>query len=316
MISVLMAALVATLAFGQPQSYSAADLSARPKVRVVKRKKAPPHPPAPRPAHSARAIDPVQPVQPVQPPPPEMEWGGEVMYVGRTDLADQVSPRSYNHLIRGEYGFRHNPSMISLLASVSLNYETVGERRSEVLLDSDRAELFVSNVQLEAGKSWSLTENGMLQLNLANEFPTSPEARRDQYASVTSGEVLAAYSVWPKVLTLLGRGEIYYIWNGSRYSLSTGETNKTYGTRGTLIVKGSIWQGAFVEGQLGTQFSQYTDGSGEVTYRNSVGGGYEWGWGSVALLMSNGTYLDQTDANVWFVDEYRRILSLRVRLMF
>jgi hypothetical protein len=32
--------------------------------------------------------------------------------------------------------------------------------------------------------------------------------------------------------------------------------------------------------------------------------------------MSNGTYLDREDTGVWFVDEYRRMLSFGMRLSF
>lgn len=244
------------------------------------------------------------------------EWGGGLNYSIRTDLADQVKPRAYLHALDFAYGFDYTPWDMSFGAGVSAAYESIGERRSEILLDENRKELFVNDIGLYGEKRFAGPWSSKFEVGLANEFPTSPEAQREDYASVTSFNLGWSVPAIPKRLYLTLTSEVYYIWNNYEFSPATHELNKQGGWKIEARARLIIWKGLFFNGVLGTQMARYLDDSGDSTYRNSLGVGYAWKKIAASLSTSNGTYLDREDAGVWFVDEYRRTVAFSVRYSF
>jgi hypothetical protein len=246
----------------------------------------------------------------------QIKWAGQVSYGIRTDLADQVKPRLYQHDFSLSYGFEHQPTRISVSAIASAGYESAGEQRSEVLLDENDTELFMNDITLALQKTWALEWKSTLSLTLGNEFPTSPESKREGYGSVTSLGVDWNVPLVPKKISVSLGGEVYYIWNSYEYSPATGDLNKQGGARATAGVRWTIWKGWYVRASAGSQQSRYLDGTSDVTYRNSIGTGYNFGRLSLSLSTSNGTYLDREEAYIWFVDEYRRTLALGASYSF
>lgn len=237
-------------------------------------------------------------------------FGGEANYRIRTDLADEVKPRLYTHTVGLSYGFRYIPGGLTLAAVLTAQYQSAGERRSEVIIDSNDAELFVNDVALSINKGYELSKEAKLSLTLTNEFPTSAEARREQYRSVTTLDGGISYALLPRRLSLGLSGGAYYIWNSYEYSPTTLESNKRNGSYGNISGKLTIWEGLYFSASAGSLISTYTDGTSDLSYRNSVTLGYAWSAVTLSVSMSNGSYLDRGDASLWFVDEYRRILSL------
>lgn len=253
--------------------------------------------------------------EPEKPKDP-VKWAGQVSYAIRTDLADQVKPRLYQHDFSASYGFEHNPSKISVSAIVSAGYESAGETRSEVLVDENDTEFFMNDFALGVQKSWEAMLKSNVVLTLGNEFPTSPESKREGYGSVTSLGLDWSVPLVPKKISVSIGGEFYYIWNSYEYSPATGDLNKQGGAKASVGVKFTIWKGWYVRAGAGSQQSRYLDGTTDVTYRNSIGTGYNFGQLGISLSTSNGTYLDREDAYIWFVDEYRRTASLGVTYSF
>lgn len=237
-------------------------------------------------------------------------------YQIRTDLADEIKPRLYTHSLELSYGLEHRLSRFALAAGVGLVYESAGERRSEILVDSERTELFVSDVSLLGRKSWTPMENMRISCALGNEFPTSPEARREEYNSVTTLDLSLSTPLFSKSFTVRLGGELHYIWNSFRYSPATGELNKQGGGRASFAARWRVWQGLHLEGSAGSQLSRYLDGTNDMGYRTAAGASYDWSSLSMGVALSNGTYLDQDDATIWFIDEYRRMVSLKAQLTF
>lgn len=246
-----------------------------------------------------------------------VSWGGQLTYGVRTDLADEVTPRVYTHSLGLSYGFQHLPSKISIIGVVAAVYESTGDRGGEILVDEDRAELFVNDFSLAAQVEWDLGFwKSNLMTTLANEFPTSPDAQREGYGSVTSFEAMWTVPLVGKRLSASAISEIYYVWNSFEYSPATLELNKQGGGRLAGSLRWKIYRGLYVSGSVGSQTSRYLDGTTDVTYRNSVTLGYGWDAFSVFVSTSNGSYLDREEGNIWFIDDYRRTLAMGMGLSF
>jgi hypothetical protein len=245
-----------------------------------------------------------------------VEWGGAIAYVGRTDLADQARPRLYVHTLDFSYGFSHRPTQISAALAVGVAYESVGDRNSEILVNSNNAELFVNDVDLSVDKTFNLNRSWKFSLYLDNEFPTSPDARREGYNSITSPGLGIATAVFDRRLVMDFKSIFTYIWNSYTYSPASEDLNKRSGWRNTLGLKFRVWRGLFIGATAGQQISTYMDNSSDGTYRNSVSMGYAWDQFIVSLGYSNGTYLNQEDATIWFLDQYRQTASLHMIFQF
>jgi hypothetical protein len=243
-------------------------------------------------------------------------WAGQVGYAIRTDLADQIKPRLYQHSLSLSYGMEYAPSRVSLTGVLSAGYESAGEQNSEILVNENDSELFVNDFSLALQKSVSGPWKSNFSFTLGNEFPTSAEAKREGYGSVTSLDAGWSLPIVPKKFSLSVGTGVHYIWNSYEYSPATGDLNPQGGWTGALGVSWTIWKGWSVSGSAGSRLTRYLDGTSDVTYRNSIGTGYNFGRFAVTLSTSNGTYLDKEDAYIWFLDEYRRTLSLSTRFTF
>lgn len=284
------------------------ELQSQPKVRVDGKEKSM--------ARKSRPSEQVADEGKNDKPKDPLTWAGQVGYSIRTDLADQIEPRLYQHSLSLSYGFQHAPTKLSLTGILGAGYESAGEQNSEVLLNENDTELFVNDFSLAGQKAMEGPWKTNMSLTLSNSFPTSPEAKREGYGSVTTLDFMWSVPVVPKKLSLSAASSVHYIWNRYEYSPATGDLNKQGGWRGILSARWTIWEGWSVGGSIGSQLSRYLDGTNDVTYRNSISTGYSWKRFSVTLATSNGTYLDKEDAYIWFVDEYRRTLSLGASLTF
>lgn len=330
MRSLLLILLLPIFALAQDydlKSSAKARVKGKKKAKIVKAKPAEPAPVAPvevspeavkaaNPEVSEESFERGEALMATQRIKDQIKWAGQVSYAIRTDLADQVKPRLYQHDFSLSYGFEHNPSKVSVSAIVSAGYESAGESRSEVLVDENDTEFFMNDFALAVQKSWEAMMKSNVSLSLGNEFPTSPESKREGYGSVTSLALDWSVPLVPKKISVSFGGEVYYIWNSYEYSPATGDLNKQGGAKASVGVKFSIYKGWYVRAGAGSQQSRYLDGTSDVTYRNSIGTGYNFGKLGISLSTSNGTYLDREDAYIWFVDDYRRTASLGVTYSF
>lgn len=283
------------------------ELPSKPKVRVEGSEK----------SKTTRPKTPdAGPVVETKKPNDSLTWAGQVGYSLRTDLADQIEPRLYQHSLSLSYGFQQTPSKFSLTGILGAGYESAGEQNSEVLLNENDTELFVNDFSLAGQKAFGGPWKSNMSLTLSNSFPTTAEAKREGYGSVTTLDYMWSIPLVPEKFSVSAATSLHYIWNRYEYSPTTGDLNKQGGWRGILGARWTIWRGWSIGGSVGSQLSRYLDGTSDVSYRNSISTSYAWKRFSISLSTSNGTYLDKEDAYIWFVDEYRRTLSLGATLSF
>lgn len=313
MLMILIASLISGEALAQ--NY---EIRSKPKVRVEGSEQL--KEPAPKPRKKLPVYQlPVENVEaePVSAKPEsDYKWSGSVGYGLRTDLADQVKPRLYNHVFEFDLGFEHEPSHWSAGVSLTGSYESLGDRGSEVTVDSSDTELFLNDISVSIGKSWAQWAPTKMSLYLTNEFPTSADAQREEYRSITSLLASVSWPVFEKRLSSSLRFLPHYIWNTHQFSPVTGGLNKQGGVRLEGRLRLTLWRGLFAGVSAGAQVARYLDSTNDLTYRNSFSLGYDWTTFLMSIEGMNGTYLDQGDANVWYIDQYARIVSFRMSLNF
>lgn len=236
----------------------------------------------------------------------EPKWGFLANYRVSSDLQDRQSSKVLAHELAVGVRYRLLDNLYAQTA-VSANYDSEG---SEVLVDGQHAEAYLGDISI--GISSRVEQ---INWSIDNEFPTSPYSRAEGYNSVTQGSVSYSYRFFDRFHLapgLLG----YYIWNRYEKSPTTLTTNKMGSLRVHLLLSMKIWQGFSFRVGGGLQTTRYTDGTNEAAARNSIGFGYAWKNLTAGLDFSNGTYADREETQLWFVDKYRRIVSLRLALSF
>lgn len=228
----------------------------------------------------------------------------------RTDLADQVKPRIYTHVLNFSGGYVFLPSRWIVMGSVSAIYESMGTTNSEIDVDRRDTELFFNDANLIVEKGFRISKEQTMQVALGDDVPTSPDARREGYKSIPVVQVGFRQRFWDGHLIASASVSAHYIWNTYRFSPGSGNLNKDAGGRLEGSLLWNFWRGMYISVSAGGQVSHYLDGSADRTYRNAVGFGYffpkHW---RLSAAISNGTYLDDTEAVLWFVDQYRRTVS-------
>lgn len=245
-----------------------------------------------------------------------IEWVGAVEYLARTNYADTVSPRLYSHQLVFGYGFQHTPTDLSVYAGLAVAFATLGDHRGEIIGNEYGWDDHLDNLSLGVQKKFNFANRTTAYVALDNDFPTSPEARREQYNSVTTLRSKYSVPLFSNRLSLSATGELIYIWNTYSYSPSTLRMNKQGGLTGTLSANLRLLDDLWFTASAGSQTSQYFDATTDQLYRNSVGLTYTFSRYILMASYSNGSYADRKDASLWFIDEYRRVASLRASVTF
>lgn len=239
--------------------------------------------------------------------PEKSKWGYLVSYRLASDLQEQRSSKTLMHEIVAGISYRLARDL-EFSASLSGNYDSEG---SEVLVDGQHTESYMGDVSLGLSSridqfSWSV----------ANEFPTSPYSRAEGYNSVTQGSISYGFNFFERRFSVVPGLLGYYIWNKYETSPTTLTTNKMGSVRATLLFSAKIWRGLSARTMVGVQSTRYADGSSDVAARNSIGLANTWKNLTMSIDFSNGTYADREETQIWFVDKYRRIVSLRLVMSF
>lgn len=242
--------------------------------------------------------------------PTKSKWGFLADYRAATDLQDQTTPRVVAHAVAAGVRYRLLEDLY-VSGAISANYDSSGSNSSEVLVADRDTEAYMGDVTLgvsgrEQDISWEVD----------NEFPTSPYSRSEGYNSITNLETSWRFQFFERLFYIAPTLSGHYVWNKYEKSPNTGATNKMAGVRAGLLLGVKVWQGLFCRLVVGVQSTRFTDGSSDTAARNSVGIGYGWDHLTVALDFSNGTYADREETHLWFMDQYRRIISLRATASF
>lgn len=243
--------------------------------------------------------------------PETRPWGLTLGYEILTDFAENTQPRSYRHRldIMGMYNFLPTTMIWS---GVSANIE--GHQNGDVVMDQQNKDSLISDFRLGLRHSLVLDDSNTLSLGLDNTFPTSTLSQMEGYKSITGAETRLAtqlMSFWSLRSSLRGT----YIWNSFEKS-STLAVN-----RESLVDLGlrSVWTlgyGIYTGLGGGVRYTTFLDKATDISFQNSVSLGYTYKTFFVDLSYINGSYADQSDVDLFFVDKYRQLTKLAVGYSF
>lgn len=247
-----------------------------------------------------------------------IEAGFSMGYGLSTDLATQKSPRLYTHRLSTgmSLGFKDvatKQEMFSLSLGISGQYKSLND---EVESKSEVIEL--SDVNLGIGKSFELGRtigaDHSLSLDLGNSFPTSDQSRYEGVqAAPSAGIGLSSKFKW---FSLSQGVSVSHVVNSYEYSPVSGDINSDTSTSYSISLGAKFLKyfRASVGGNVAT--THYLDGSRTMGFGNSQSLSASLGRWSASLRHSNGSHFMDKDVDLWFVDEYRRLVSFNLSCGF
>ena len=237
-----------------------------------------------------------------------------------TDLADPVEPSLYNHdwsLLSSYQLLRPN---LTLAAMARFRYASIGEGLdSEIIVDEQQRAGFVRDVLLFANRNGMISPHHLYDLNLTFALPTSPQSQDRGFVlySEVSGGVSWLPSRVPG-LNLRTAVQAGYLSNTYRVSpVDPFGINPDARGSVSLSLNYQLLNSLILSGSGSVGGTRYLDGTTDLQSRTGVSLSGIFQPFSMTLSYRNGSYADMSDqVNLFFIDQYRRIVSFSVRANF
>ncbi len=233
----------------------------------------------------------------------EYSVGGEYQIL--TNLASQVSPQAYMQSfdLRADlYIYK----TFSLGIDAGIKYESIGSTVSQ-----DSIEPTDILLKLRYGHRFSPILK--LNLDLMTSLPTSDDAKVNGYQAVETGSgcldtriVKGAYNID----NCLAAG---YIFNRYEYSPGTTAINPNYFAEYELINIVRLAHNLSFDVIFGARVTHTLDDVSTLHYANTEALDFKYhGW-ALNLFYTNGSYLDQSNVDLWYIDKYRQIVGFGIK---
>ncbi|HAG91024.1 MAG TPA: hypothetical protein DCL41_04090 [Bdellovibrionales bacterium] len=226
-------------------------------------------------------------------------------YSAMTDRADTESESVYfNALGTGIYA-----GYMGWTANVdtSFNYTSVD---GEVKADQNDRDFYLQDTTLSISKAlWQDSQN-TLSPSVFYVLPTNQATQNLGIKGVLGLDLMLNSRFFKNKLSLTNSGSAYGIINTYYYSPLTGLVNQNAGYSYKLGLTYQMFKGLSASVGGGVKLSQYVDGSQTFRFQNSARLSYQYAKWTVYGFWMNGSYSDQTDLDLWYVDEYRQIVGV------
>lgn len=240
-------------------------------------------------------------------------WGIRLYFRSLTDLADPSDRKLYTNSLGAyyEYTFKNG---LTLYGGTGVRYFAVDNKvRND---NNDRPQLD----DITLGAAGPIFDRSRIDMPLTGSLnltlPTSEEAKFEGYTGIVSASVNTFYSFWRISLipTLYGN----YIFNRFDKSPQYGTVNSDFSYGADLRASLRLGAGFNFSLRAGSAFTHFIDQVYTSNFTNGMGVGYSSPTGQVIvnLSLSNGSYQDQSSEALWFIDRYRRNLSLSLSYLF
>ncbi len=232
------------------------------------------------------------------------DYGFSLDYELSTDYASQMSPQAYGQAFQVTAALNAFKSFdFSMKAGFA--YTTIGTTIPE---DSIEA----TDIGLRARYSHRLSPIFVLRTGLGASLPTSDSAKLNGYQAIQSGFVSIDSRVIRGVYNIIGKVGAGYIFNRYEFSPASTIANQDYYSQVEIINAFRIRPDLSFDIQVGARMSHALDGVSTLRFENQESLNYKLNKWQISLNYSNGSYIDQTSIDLWFVDKYRQLISLGV----
>ncbi len=240
-------------------------------------------------------------------------WSAAAGYGVSTDLADSLSPRLYFQSLDASATYRWKDRW-SATGGLMLSFTTldgkVDKLQEDTVYDSTGASPILSLNYLPdpaMPSPWFANLTGMALLDSASQ--------REGYLGVWSLTGGGAWSFFNDQLTMthaLTVSEVLNQYETSSVGTANPGTSVSYGLNNTISVSSifSLTLG------FGIKQTRYLDGVWDYAYSTSVAGVFAKDNWSCSLSTANGGYTDEGRVSLWYVDQYRRLVTLSFGMQF
>lgn len=248
----------------------------------------------------------------VVPESKESRWLGGIEYSLSTDLAETITPRTYQHGLNGELGYslskKWNLSLtLDLLFSSSAG--KIEKKEEETIYETLGANpgLGVQYGDANSDGNWTFLGRFMV--------PGDALSRREGYLGI--GILSTAYKSsflsgkWTMANTL-SLMEVFNSYSVSTWGTANPGTSVSYKMSHSL----QVYKQINIIYIFGFKQTRYLDGYWDYSFNNIFGLGLNGDNWNVTLSSNEGGFTDQGHVQFWFLDEYRRIVMLTVGLQF
>lgn len=258
------------------------------------------------------------------------KFSGMATYGLRQDLAAPLSPSISTHRILGMAsvaildrpvvaGFDDDfaRDVVTLNLAASGQMKTVG---SEIQGNVQGGPVDASDVDLSASRSFDLNSLGAadsyLDLTLGSTVPTSDSTRFEGIVAVPYANLGWALSFQGGRFNLTQSLSADYVINTFSKSPTTLETNQSLSTGYTVSTSARLGSGFRFTVGGAAHLVNYLDDTATTALSNFQILSWTRGFTTVSLRHSNGARAEDNQSTLWFVDEYRRLISLGVSVRF
>lgn len=248
-------------------------------------------------------------------------WGGSLRYDVNSDFADEREPRLMTNRIGSNIEMTvknrddaTNPH-ITLGLDVEAEYTTIGRE-----IDARQQVMEVTDLTGYAMKHWDLgTAVGAMHgfnLSVGATVPTSFRSQFEGYRSMPYADLMHTMGFDEGLFSVIQRFTTAFIANTYEFSPSTRLTNPDFVN--TYRLSGGVQLGkGFALGVGGSvRATRSLDGSTIVNWANSQTLSWRNGSFVARLRHTNGNHLTDSDVNLWFIDQYRRLVGLSMMYEF
>lgn len=247
-----------------------------------------------------------------------------------SDLAEQDEPRVYTNKLTAGFGTsfldpRSGDERFSLGLKLGAQYKTLnGEIDTGRRTDGDessRLDAFeLADAEASVSKDVSLGAavhgNHTLGLNGGFSLPTSRDSRLDGVQGVPflGAELESAFA--GKRFLLTNGLSSFYIMNTYLYSPVTREINPDAGLIYSLSARLRLLKHLTATAGGSVKGTHHLDDSNAMGFGNFQALTFAMGGFSTTLRHSNGSHLSDRDIELWYIDRYRRMVSLNLEYRF
>lgn len=227
-----------------------------------------------------------------------------------TDLMEPTSPATYYNALSFGASTKFK-DWFSILAGLDFSYVAMG---TSIPNEPDNPSL--SDFYLGISRKNDLSQTFSLMTDLINTFPTSERSRNEGYQSILDFNLALRAKIYKDTYSLTNLLSFEHIFNMNEFSPTTEQYNPEwvirYGLRNSLrFLKNFVFN--FTANARAITF---TDGSSLLNYGNTTSFVYEQGKFMVSLSYENGQDLPQGEIDLWFINQYRKMVSFRAAYVF
>jgi hypothetical protein len=244
------------------------------------------------------------------------KWSSSMYYGVNSDFADNRDPRGYTHSLGVSVGYEFMKGF-STDASLGMRAETIG---GQIEKDPDKS--YAETLAVNPSTSLSLSYSGDLWIE-PHTFSVSgfveplfdEASQREGYKAVagtSAGLSLKFFeSRWIMSQTVNWGSIVNTYTYGSNL-----QANPDYYYGYNLSNSFRLWKALKFSYTWGIRYTRYLDDYLSYAYSNSYGLSYAFGSLMTSLNYSAGGFTEDGEVSLWFIDDYRRVISLSLAYSF